>query len=153
MLKVIEMPYTDRELFARLLQCEAGGEGDDGMRAVASVIMNRVKVPYGEFFRLVHGDIRAAISQAGQFTCMKETVAGQYNSQNIFNMNPQDIHYEIVDWAMTGSSLGAIANSLWYYNPFNPRCGALFPPGGAGVIFTRINQHCFYVPTEKYAST
>ena len=44
------MAYTERELLARLIQCEAGGEGEDGMRAVASVIMNRATVPYGEFF-------------------------------------------------------------------------------------------------------
>ena len=31
------MPYDTRELFARLLQCEAGGEGDNGMAAVAAV--------------------------------------------------------------------------------------------------------------------
>ena len=34
------MAYTDRELLARLVQCEAGGEGENGMRAVASVVMN-----------------------------------------------------------------------------------------------------------------
>lgn len=28
------MPYDTRELFARLIECEAGGEGEDGMRAV-----------------------------------------------------------------------------------------------------------------------
>lgn len=147
------MPYTDRELFARLIQCEAGGEGDNGMRGVASVIMNRVKVPYGEFFKLLHGDVRAAILQAGQFTCVKEVVAGQYNPQNIYNMNPQDIHYDIADWALTGNTLGSVANSLWYYNPFKPSCGSFFPPGNTGIIFTRINNHCFYIPTQKYAST
>ena len=31
------MAYSDRELLARLVQCEAGGEGDNGMRAVATV--------------------------------------------------------------------------------------------------------------------
>lgn len=147
------MPYTDRELFARLLQCEAGGEGDSGMRAVASVIMNRVKVPYGEFFKLLHGDVRAAILQAGQFTCVKEVVAGQYNPQNIYNMNPTDVHYDIVDWVLTGNSLGGVANSLWYYNPFRPTCGSYFPPGNTGIIFTRVQQHCFYIPTQKYAQT
>ncbi len=147
------MPFTDRELFARLIQCEAGGEGDPGMRAVASVIMNRVTVSYGEFFRLLHGDIRAAILQAGQFTCVKEEVGGQYNPQNIYNMNPLQVHYDIVDWAMTGNTLGAIANSLWYYNPFNPSCGSFFPPGETGVILTRVQQHCFYIPTQKYAQT
>ena len=31
------MAYSDRELLARLIQCEAGGEGDTGMKAVAGV--------------------------------------------------------------------------------------------------------------------
>ena len=39
---------TDLELFARLIQCEAGGEGDNGMKAVASVVMNRVRTSVGE---------------------------------------------------------------------------------------------------------
>ena len=26
------MPYSDRELIARIIQCEAGGEGDNGMK-------------------------------------------------------------------------------------------------------------------------
>ena len=38
----------DVELLARMVQCEAGGEGDNGMKAVASVIMNRVRITYGE---------------------------------------------------------------------------------------------------------
>ena len=49
------MPFTTRELLARLIQCEAGGEGDNGMRAVATVIMNRATIPYGEFFRVSEG--------------------------------------------------------------------------------------------------
>ena len=28
------LPYTTRELLARLIKCEAGGEGDDGMAAL-----------------------------------------------------------------------------------------------------------------------
>lgn len=43
------MGYTTRELFARLIECEVGGEGDDGMKAVATVIMNRTNAEYGEF--------------------------------------------------------------------------------------------------------
>ena len=41
------MAYSERELIARMIQCEAGGEGDNGMKAVASVIMNRVNDPNG----------------------------------------------------------------------------------------------------------
>ena len=36
------MAFSDRELIARLVQCEAGGEGENGMKAVATVIMKRV---------------------------------------------------------------------------------------------------------------
>ena len=38
------MAYDERELLARLIQCEAGGEGENGMKAVAGVVMNRVNV-------------------------------------------------------------------------------------------------------------
>lgn len=65
------MALDTRELFARLIQCEAGGEGDSGMRAVASVIMNRATIDYGEFARVSQGgDIRNIITQPGQFVCM-----------------------------------------------------------------------------------
>lgn len=64
------MAYDTRELFARLIQCEAGGEGDDGMRAVATVIMNRATIDYGEFARVSEGgNIRNIITQPGQFVC------------------------------------------------------------------------------------
>ena len=49
------MPLDTRELFARLIECEAGGEGEDGMRAVATVIMNRANIDYGEFARVSDG--------------------------------------------------------------------------------------------------
>ena len=43
------MAYSARELLARILKCEDGGEGENGMKAVASVIMNRVNVPNGKY--------------------------------------------------------------------------------------------------------
>ena len=46
------MAYSDRELLARIIQCEAGGEGENGMKAVASVVMNRVQASVGEYSRL-----------------------------------------------------------------------------------------------------
>lgn len=147
------MPFTNRELFARLIMCEAGGEGDDGMRAMATVVMNRVNVAYGQYFREGEGSLRNIIEAPGEFDCLRETVGGQYNPQTIYNMNPEDIHYEIADWAIGGGHLGAIADSLWYFNPFNPECPTYFPYNGSGVIQNRINNHCFYIPTEKYAGT
>lgn len=147
------MPLTNRELFARLIQCEAGGEGDNGMKGVASVVMNRVKVPYGEYQRVNQGDIRSVMTQTGQFDCFSEQLGGNYNEQNVYNMRPEQIHYDIADWAMAGGSLGAIANSLWYFNPYNPQCPSYFPRNGTGVVQNRIHEHCFYIPTQKYAET
>ncbi|MEG1778872.1 MAG: cell wall hydrolase [Oscillospiraceae bacterium] len=148
------MPYSTRELLARLIQCEAGGEGEDGMRAVATVIGNRTRVPYGEFSRISNGgNMRNIIEQQGQFNCMKDVLGGSYNAQNVWNMDPTELHYEIADWAIAGGILNGIDNSLFFYNPYSPKCQTFFPPGGSGIIHNRINQHCFYIPTEKYAKT
>ena len=148
------MPYTTRELLARLIKCEAGGEGDDGMAAVASVVRNRADVPYGEFFRVSQGgDIRKIIKQPGQFVCMRSTVGGEYNSQNVWNMDPEEIHYQIADWVLAGNTFSAVGDSLFFYNPYSETCPTYFPPNGMGVAYNRINQHCFYRPTEKYAES
>ena len=81
------MAYSERELLARMIQCEAGGEGDNGMKAVASVIMNRVNVPVGEYSRVSqNGNIRNILFQEGQFDCARETIRNQYNPQNIYNL-------------------------------------------------------------------
>ena len=148
------MPYTTRELLARLIKCEAGGEGDDGMAAVASVVRNRADVPYGEFFRVSQGgDIRKIIEQPGQFVCMRSTVGGEYNSQNVWNMDPEEIHYQIADWVLAGNTFSAVGDSLFFYNPYSETCPTYFPPNGMGVAYNRNNQHCFYRPTEKYAES
>ena len=152
--KVIYMPMTTRELLARLIKCEAGGEGDDGMRAVSSVITNRTNVPNGEFARVSEGgNFRNIIEEAGQFTCLKTSVNGEYNPQNIWNMEPEQIHYDIADWALANNTLNAVLDSLFYFNPYNPQCPPYFPAGEVGVIYNRINNHCFYTPTANYAKT
>lgn len=148
------MGYSDRELLARIIECEAGGEGDNGMKAVATVIMNRVQAQEGEYSRVSQGgSIRNIIFQEGQFDCVRETINGKYNPQNIYNMNPTDIHYEIADWALSGNKLNEIGECLWYLNPFRPDCGSTFPSNGSGVFHTRLGMHCFYRPTNIYAST
>ncbi len=148
------MPYSDRELLARLIMCEAGGEGEEGMRAVASVVMNRTYAPYGEFARVSQGgNVRNIIEQPGQFTCMKTSINGEYNTQNIYQMDPEEIHYEIADWALAGNTSASVGNSLFFFNPYKNSCPSYFPPGEIGVIYNRIGQHCFYAPTQKYQST
>ena len=147
------MALDTRELFARLIKCEAGGEGDDGMRAVASVIMNRAFSTVGEFSRVSNGgDVRAIITQTCQFVCLKEFVSGTYNAQNVYNIIPDDIHYEIADWALAGNTASSVGNSIFFFNPYSPSCPANFP-SKVGVIYNRVGDHCFYAPTNAYANT
>lgn len=148
------MSFSDRELIARLIMCEAGGEGDDGMRAVASVIMNRVNVQTGEYFRVSQGgNIRNIIFQSGQFNCATDMLNNVYNPQNIYNMNPTDIHYFIADWALSGNRLNLAGDCLWFMNPFRPLCPYEFPYNGTGRLHTRIVNHCFFSPTPIYNNT
>jgi Cell wall hydrolyses involved in spore germination len=147
------MSYPTRELFARTIKCEAGGEGETGMKAVACVIMNRVNVAYGEYLRLGQGDLRKIIFQQGQFDCVRSVLGGRVNTQTIWASPPEDIHYEIADWALSGHKLWEIGEALWYFNPYSPTCPTVFPRNGTGSVINRIGDHCFYIPTSLYAQT
>ena len=73
-------------------------------------------------------------------------------TQNIYNIAPEPVHYEIADWALSGGRLGAVGNSLWFFNPYSDVCPANFP-SGVGYFYTRIGDHCFYAPTSDYYLT
>lgn len=104
-----------------------------------------------EFLR--GGSIRNIIFQPGQFDCASEELFNRYNSQNIYNMTPTDIHYNIADWVMAGNRLNEIGECLWYLNPFRPSCSNTFPSNGSGTFHTRLGEHCFYRPTNLYTNT
>ena len=144
------MAYSDLELLARIIKCEAGGEGENGMKAVASVVMNRVNVTYGEYSR--YKTVRAVVFQPRQFVCAMETVGGEYNAQNIYNMSLEQIHCDIAEWAMAGHRLTNLGIALWFFNPYSPECRTYFPTR-VGVFAIRIGDHCFYNPTDAYADT
>lgn len=145
------MAFSDLEILARTLECEAGGEGENGMKAVACVIMNRVNITYGEYGRLP-STIRAVVYQPGQFDCVRESLRGQVNLQNIYNMRPEQIHYDIANWAIAGNRLTNLGFALWYFNPFAPSCRQNFP-SQVGQFVIRLGDHCFYNPTDQYANT
>jgi N-acetylmuramoyl-L-alanine amidase len=147
------MPLSTREMFSRLIRCEAGGEGINGMRAVASSIMNRVNVAYGEYLRTGEGNLRRIMEQPYQYTCMYSYIGGQDNPQNIWTNPPEQIHYDVADWALSGHILQGVDDSLWYMNPFAANCPSFFPYNRTGVIHNRLGEHCFFIPTALYAQT
>lgn len=120
------------------------------MQAVAGVVMNRVTVDYGEYGRLT--TVSQVVFQTGQFTCAMETVGGQYNPQNIYNMRPEAEHYAVAEMAMSGQRLPGLGFALWFFNPYSPSCRANFP-SRVGRFVLRIGDHCFYEPTDAYADT
>lgn len=147
------MPINTRELLARLIRCEAEGEGENGMKAVATVIMNRVHVAYGQYMGKYSGNLREVILDPGEFTCVLTRVNGKYNPQNIYNITPEKIHYDIADWALSGNKHYGAAECLWYMNPYTKNCPKYFPLNKSGIIFNKLGKHCFYYPTKLYAKT
>lgn len=141
---------TDLDLLARIIKCEAGGEGEIGMKAVATVIMNRVRQNLGEYG--LYNDIPNVIYAPGQFDCAREYIRGEYNSQNIYNIPADQEHYDIAQWAVDGNKIGILDQALWYFNPFGPECREQFPNAN-GQFLIRIGDHCFYAPTESYYLT
>lgn len=145
--------FSDRELLARLVECEAGDQGYDGMLAVAGVVMNRVNAIAGEYAKVSQGgNIRNIIYQPGQFVCASEVENGRYNPQNIFNIQPSELAYEIADSAIAGQRLPDFGQALWFYNPYSENCRNTFP-SEVGYFFTVLGKHCFYNPTDLYYFT
>lgn len=142
------MAYSDEELLARLIQCEAGGEGDNGMRAVASVVMNRVEAYGGEYGRVSEGgNLRNIVFQPGQFECAEDG-----RQQSLYNMRPEQQHYEIARWALAGNRLAGLGDALWFFNPYSETCPGSFP-NESGDFQVRIGDHCFYDPSAAYFNT
>ena len=140
---------TDRELFARLIRCEAEGEGEAGMKGVASVVMNRVHVSGGEYLRTGQGNLRMVIEQPYQFTCLLTEVYGQVNPQNIYNIPAEQIHFEIAYWScprhiVRRCSMPVVLQSVQpTVNPYSRN--------GSGAISA--GSPCFYEPTSLYYQT
>ena len=84
---------------------------------------------------------------------MDTVLGGDYNPQNIYNMTPSDIHYQIADWALAGNTASSVGDSLFFFNPYSDSCPPNFPSNGVGVFRARVGNHCFYGPTELYLQT
>lgn len=135
---------NDLELLARIIQCEAGGEGEAGMRAVASVIMNRVTQRQGEYGR--YNTVNDVVFAPRQFECATD------QPQNLYNMSPEQVHYSIAQWALGGGRDSDVSDALWFFNPYSETCRSSFPNNN-GYFRVRIGNHCFYSPTSSYFST
>lgn len=146
------MAFDTRELFARLLKCESGGEG------LKVCVRLPLWLSTGQLFLTgICTDKQRRRCAGNHYTAksvylLKDFRRGQYNSQNVYNIVPEDIHYEIADWALAGNTDSSVGNSLFYFNPYSSTCPNYFPTN-IGVIYNRIGKHCFYSPTQAYKNT
>ena len=126
------MNLKDRELLAKTLQAEAGNQGNVGMVAVGSVIMNR----------LAGGnDLSKVILQPGQFSAWNSLTgyAGGEQGQNM-DFTPNSKAYEVADYLLSGNYEDPTGGATHYYNPqlADPNWGA-----SRGGDWQTIGQHVF----------
>lgn len=127
-------PLNDRELLARTIEAEAGGEGFDGMLAAGSVMANRAAAN--------GGDLRGAIMAPGQFSAWNGVTgyAGGEGGLDMNDMRPGDDAYAVADAILSGNYRDPTGGATHYYNPdvATPDWGAQ-----AGGNWTRIGNHLF----------
>lgn len=131
-----QLSGRDRELLARTLMAEAGGEGLQGMLAAGSVINNRLNAGgYGD-------SLEGVIMKPGQFSAWNGVTgyAGGEGGLDMANMTPSEQAYQAADALLSGQYQDPTGGATHYYNPAaaNPAWGA---QGGGN--WTRIGNHVF----------
>ena len=99
---------SDLNLLALCLWREARGEGEDGMRAVACVVMNRVKAKWGTLQKVILGK--------NQFTSMSVPSDSQFTLQPKANDKLYKIASEIAEEAIAGELEDTTKGALYYAN-------------------------------------
>lgn len=129
-------PGRDRELLAKTLMAEAGGEGRRGMLAAGSVIANRAKSGrYGD-------GLGGVIMKPGQFSAWNG-VTGYADGKGGLDMGkikPSPEAYQVADMILSGRYQDPTGGATHYYNPSvaNPDWGQK-----AGGSWQRIGNHVF----------
>lgn len=104
---------SDRELLAKTIQAEAGGEGYTGMLAVGAVISNRVNE--GGFGK----SLQEVILKPGQFSAWN-LVTGYAKGKGGMNMDkitPSKDAYAAADAILSGKFESPVGGATHYYNP------------------------------------
>ena len=125
----------DREVLARTIAAEAGGESPQGQLAVAAVIANRAQ-KQGKSMR----DVALA---RGQFSAWNSLTgyAGGEGGLDMFNLKVSDDIYGLTDQVIAGNYQDPTGGAANYYNPAvaDPKWGANY----GGNFPTKIGNHIF----------
>ncbi len=125
----------EKELLARLLYAEAGGEGNTGMLLVGNVCINRVVANCLEFKKIT--SITQMIYQRpGGFEGTRSP---------LFNAKPSTLRLELARRAIVFWRGYPATNSLFFRTPINGTCLNRF----YGPLAGRYKNHCFYDPDNQ----
>lgn len=135
-------PLNDREILARTIMAEAGGEGYEGMLGVGSVIANRARTGrYGK-------NIRDVIMAPGQFSAWNSVTgyAGGEGGLDMNRMRANENAYRAADAILSGNYEDITGGATHYYNDkvATPKWGIQ-----AGGKWGRIGNHVFGVPAGE----
>lgn len=127
----------ERDLLARTIQAEAGGEGYQGMLAVGSVINNRARSGnYGG------SKLRDVIMKPGQFSAWNGVTgyAGGEGALDMDKMQPSSAALRVADQIIAGGYDDPTGGATHYYNPdaADPKWGQ-----SAGGTWKTIGNHVF----------
>jgi hypothetical protein len=130
------MTPQEREILAKTIMAEAGGEGYLGMLAAGAVMDNRRKAGgYGDGFEGV-------IMKPGQFSAWNGVTgyAGGEGGLNMAGMRPSEDAYRAADAILSGQYSDPTGGATHYYNPSvaNPKWGTR-----SGGEWTKIGNHIF----------
>lgn len=129
-------PLTERELLAKTLMAEAGGEGSMGMLAAGSVIANRANAGgYGD-------GLSGVIMKPGQFSAWNGVTgyAGGEGGLDMSSIEPSEDAYRVADLILSGQYQDPTGGATHYYNPSiaNPEWGQ-----ASGGSWQQIGNHVF----------
>lgn len=133
----LQATLSDRELLAKTLAAEAGGEGYEGLLAAGAVIANRANAGgrYGD-------GLRGVIMKPGQFSAWNSVTgyAGGQGGLDMDRIRPSADAYRAADAIISGNYRSPVGNRTHYYNPnvANPRWGQQ-----AGGDWLTIGNHVF----------
>jgi len=126
----------EREILAKTLQAEAGGEGYEGMIAAGAVIRNRAESGnYGG------KSIKGVIMKPGQFSAWNGVTgyAGGEGAIDMANIGVSEAAYAAADAILGGQYEDQTGGATHYYNPnvASPKWG------GQGTGWVNIGNHRF----------
>ena len=108
------------------------------MRAVASVVMNRVNAPGGEYAHRPRRYSQYHLSAISVCLCQHYRKRTAQSSEHLQHASGH-IHFDIADWAIAGNRLPSLGSAL-----FSPCHTRTFP--AMSVFCHAYGDHCFYNP-------